>query len=156
MSYKRVFRRSTQTKRAVCHLRSLLYHIRALIYLDDVVDEGIAMLRAVLPDATIIAALDIIDREGVMKYKTSWGRHHYEVLGTTSTYTVFPHLDAASAAGSSYCTCPSFAYAVLISENHLMCKHVLAVCLADRLSRCVIRPIEDDDLLLKIAGHVSP
>ncbi|KAG1769035.1 hypothetical protein EDD22DRAFT_870568 [Suillus occidentalis] len=102
------------------------------------------------------SALDIIDRECVMKYKTSWGRHHYEVMGTTSTYTVFPHLGAASTAVSSYCTCPSFAYAVLISENHFMCKHVLAVCLADRWSRCVVRPIEDDDLLLKFAGHVSP
>ncbi|KAG1732232.1 uncharacterized protein EDB91DRAFT_1058191 [Suillus paluster] len=122
----------------------------------SLVEEGIEMLRAVLPDATIIAALDIIDHDGVVKYKTSWGRHHYEVLGTTSTYTVFPHLHTASAAVSSYCTCPSFAYAVLISENHLMCKHVLAVCLADRLSRCVVRPIEDDDLLLKITGHVSP
>ncbi|KAG2119638.1 uncharacterized protein F5147DRAFT_119213 [Suillus discolor] len=114
------------------------------------------MLRALLPDTMIIAALDIIDREGVVKYKTSWGRHHYEVMGTTSTYTVFPHLDVASTAVSSYCTCPSFAFAVLISENHLMCKHVLAVCLADRWSRCVVRPIEDDDLLLKFAGHVSP
>ncbi|KAG2150570.1 hypothetical protein DEU56DRAFT_35792 [Suillus clintonianus] len=139
------------------HLRHVLQaSIRAFDSDDESFEEGIEMLRAVLPDAMIVAALDIIDREGVMKYKTSWGRHHYEVLGTTSTYTVFPHLDAGSAAVSSYCTCPSFAYAVLISENHLMCKHVLAVCLADRLSRCVVRPIEDDDLLLKITGHVSP
>lgn len=29
-----------------------------------VVEEGIEMLRAVLPDTMIIAALDIIDREG--------------------------------------------------------------------------------------------
>jgi hypothetical protein len=96
------------------------------------------MLRAVLPDTMIIAALDIIDREcgepyfhalqilqlndgpSVMKYKTSWGRQYYEVLGTTSTYTVFPHLGAASTTVSSYCTCPSFAYSVLMSENHLM------------------------------------
>ncbi|KAG1870559.1 hypothetical protein C8R48DRAFT_596930, partial [Suillus tomentosus] len=51
-------------------------------------------------------------------YKTSWGQHHCEVLGITSTYTVFP-LDVASTAVSSYCTCLSFAYAVLVSENRL-------------------------------------
>ncbi|OAX43296.1 hypothetical protein K503DRAFT_708818 [Rhizopogon vinicolor AM-OR11-026] len=119
-------------------------------------EEGVEMLRAVLPDTTIIAALDLIDRDGVVKYSTSWGQHHYEVLGTTSTYAVFPHLNAASTVISSYCTCPSFAYAVLISESHLMCKHVLAVCLADRMSRCVVRPIEDDSLLLKLMGRIPP
>ncbi|KAG1762197.1 hypothetical protein EDD22DRAFT_892976 [Suillus occidentalis] len=139
------------------HLRHVLQaSIQAFDSDEESFEEGIEMLRVVLPDTMIIAALDIIDRECVMKYKTSWGRHHYAVMGTTSTYTVFPHLGAASTAVSSYCTCPSFAYAVLISENHLMCKHVLAVCLADRWSRCVVRPIEDDDLLLKFAGHVSP
>ncbi|KAG2113757.1 uncharacterized protein F5147DRAFT_33410 [Suillus discolor] len=58
-----------------------------------VVEEHIEMLRSVLPDTTIIAALDIIYREDVIKYKTSCSQHHCEVLGITSTYTVFPHLD---------------------------------------------------------------
>ncbi|KAG1894503.1 uncharacterized protein F5891DRAFT_961460, partial [Suillus fuscotomentosus] len=95
------------------------------------VEEGIEMLRTLLPDTMIIAALDIIDREGVVKYKTSWGRHHYEVMGTTSTYTVFPHLDVASTAVSSYCTCPSFAFAVLISENHLMVRTYISMVIAE-------------------------
>ncbi|KAG1800514.1 hypothetical protein EV424DRAFT_1332140, partial [Suillus variegatus] len=80
----------------------------------------IETLRSVLPDTTIIAALDIIYREDVIKYKTSLGRHPCEVLGIISTYTVFPHLDVASTAVSSYCACLSFAYAVLISENRLV------------------------------------
>jgi len=82
-----------------------------------VVGEGIETLRSVLPDTTIIAALDIIY---LIKYKTSLGRHLCEVLGIISTYTVFPHLDVASTAVSSYCACLSFAYAVLISENRLV------------------------------------
>ncbi|KAG2051202.1 hypothetical protein BDR06DRAFT_890283, partial [Suillus hirtellus] len=41
----------------------------------------------------------------VMKYKTSLGRHPCEVLGITSTYTVFPHLDVTFTAVSGYCTC---------------------------------------------------
>ncbi|KAG1784454.1 uncharacterized protein HD556DRAFT_1251301 [Suillus plorans] len=78
------------------------------------------MLRRVLPDTTIIAVLNIIDlKGGDQKYKTSWGQHHCEVLGITSTYTVFPHLDVASIAVSRSCTCLSFAYAVLVSENRL-------------------------------------
>ncbi|KAG1896071.1 uncharacterized protein F5891DRAFT_959297, partial [Suillus fuscotomentosus] len=74
------------------------------------VEEGIEMLRSVLPDTTIIVVLNIIDRKG---------QHPSEVLGITSTYTVFAHLDVASTAMSSYCTCLSFAYAVLVSENRL-------------------------------------
>ncbi|KAG1870562.1 hypothetical protein C8R48DRAFT_596619, partial [Suillus tomentosus] len=84
------------------------------------VEEGIEMLRSVLPDTTIIVVLNIIDRKGGdQKHKTSWGQHPCEVLGITSTYTVFSHLDVASTAMSNYCTCLSFAYAVLVSENRL-------------------------------------
>ncbi|KAJ8587445.1 hypothetical protein M405DRAFT_794096 [Rhizopogon salebrosus TDB-379] len=144
-----------ETAQSQLHLRHVLQAFtQAFGSNEDSFEEGIEILRAILPDATIVAALDIIDRDGVVKYRSSWGRHHYEVLGATSTYAVFPHLDTASAVISSYCTCPSFAYAVLISESHLTCKHVLAACLADKMSRCVLRPIEDDAFLLKIMGHI--
>ncbi|KAG2113752.1 uncharacterized protein F5147DRAFT_570875, partial [Suillus discolor] len=56
----------------------------------------------------------------IIKYKTSWDQHHCEVLGITSTYTVFPHLDVASIAVSGYCTCRSFAYAVLVSKSRFV------------------------------------
>lgn len=55
----------------------------------------------------------------VMRYKTTWGRYHYEVRGSTSTYTVFPRL-GFSAPASCYCTCPAFAFTVLMSNSHLM------------------------------------
>ncbi|KAH7888730.1 hypothetical protein F5I97DRAFT_1803291, partial [Phlebopus sp. FC_14] len=117
------------------------------------VDESVEMLHALLPDGTVVAALDLVDRDSVLKYKTSWGRCHYEVLGSTSTYSVFPRL-GYSATISSYCTCPAFAFAVLTSDSHLMCKHVLAACLAEQLSRCVERPIGDQDLLLRLTAHI--
>jgi len=112
-------------------------------------DETILKLRSLLPDALIVAALDLIDREHVTKYSTPWGRVVYEVLGSTATYTVFPDLS------NPYCTCPAFAYAVLISESHLMCKHVLATRLAQQLSRCVERVITADDLAIVISRQYT-
>lgn len=116
----------------------------------DNLEEGIDKLRAFIPDTTLVAALDAVDRDRVLRYKTTWGRCHYEVFGSTSTYyTVFPQL-GFSAKVFCYCTCPAFAFAVLVSNSHLMvgrslspniasglitfqCKHVLAVCLAEQL-----------------------
>ncbi|KAF9241535.1 hypothetical protein BU15DRAFT_87128 [Melanogaster broomeanus] len=129
------------------------------------VEEGIDKLRALFPDNTIVAALDLVDRDNgcsltslvvapsVLKYRTPWGRCHYEVLGSTATYSVFPRLGCSTNV-SSYCTCPAFAFAVLMSESHLMCKHVLAVCLAEQLLGCVERPISDQDLLARLTAHV--
>ncbi|KAF7976837.1 hypothetical protein HWV62_36795, partial [Athelia sp. TMB] len=56
----------------------------------------------------------------VIKYTTPWGRNHYEVLGSTATYTVIPQLLAAKAGARAYCSCPAFTYAVLISETYVM------------------------------------
>ncbi|KAF9227410.1 hypothetical protein BS17DRAFT_464135 [Gyrodon lividus] len=120
---------------------------------EDSFEEGIDKLRALFPDTMIVAALDLVDRDNVLKYRTPWGRCHYEVLGSTAAYSIFPRLGCSTNV-SSYCTCPSFAFAVLMSESHLMCKHVLAVCLAEQLSRCVERPISDHDLLARVTAHI--
>jgi len=110
-------------------------------------DETIQKLRFLFPDTLILAALDLVDRESVIKYTSPWGRSHYEVLGSTATYSVFPRLlPSPTPTISAYCTCPAFIYAVLISESHTMCKHVLATRLAEQMSRCLTRPINKDDL----------
>ncbi|KAF8844364.1 hypothetical protein BDN67DRAFT_895286, partial [Paxillus ammoniavirescens] len=116
-------------------------------------EEGIDKLRTLFPDTTIVAALDLVDRDSVLKYRTPWARCHYEVFSSTATYSVFPRLGCSTSV-SSYCTCPAFAFAVLMSGSHLMCKHVLAVCLAEQLSRCVERPISDQDLIARLTAHV--
>lgn len=110
-------------------------------------DETIQRLRSLFPDTLVLAALDLVDRESVIKYTTPWGRSHYEVLGSTATYTVFPQISPSlTPAMSAYCTCPAFTYAVLISESHMMCKHVLATRLAEQMARCLVRPVSKDDL----------
>jgi hypothetical protein len=55
----------------------------------------------------------------VIHHITPWDHTEYEVLGSTATYTILLDLDAAPKVPYS-CTCPSFIYAVLLSETHVM------------------------------------
>ncbi|KAI6119880.1 hypothetical protein EDD16DRAFT_1479852, partial [Pisolithus croceorrhizus] len=137
-------------------------------------EEGIDKLRAFIPDTTLVAALDVVDRDRgrcpwsadyrdlftertswiVLRYKTPWGRSHYEIFGSTSTYyTVFPRF-GSSASMFCYCTCPAFAFSVLVSNSHLMCKHVLAVCLAERLSKCIERTVTDEEFVARTTAYL--
>ena len=56
----------------------------------------------------------------VIVYNTPWGRPQYEVLGSTATYAVFPGLPSANGHPLAYCTCPAYAYTVLLSETQIM------------------------------------
>ncbi|KAI1795661.1 hypothetical protein LXA43DRAFT_731540 [Ganoderma leucocontextum] len=116
----------------------------------DTIDDSLEKLRFFFPETLLLGALDLIDRDSVILYKTPWGRPQYEVLGSTATYAVFPGLPSTATA-TAYCTCPAYAYSVLLSETQLMCKHVLATLLAMRLSRCVERPLGVDELASMIA-----
>ncbi|KAH9859077.1 hypothetical protein C2E23DRAFT_864816 [Lenzites betulinus] len=121
----------------------------------DNLDDSLEKLRFFFPEALLLGALDLIDRDSVIVYKTVWGRPQYEVLGSTATYAVFPGLPSANGHELAYCTCPAYAYSVLLSETQLMCKHVLATLLARRLARCVERPITADELASVIARQCS-
>jgi len=104
-------------------------------------EDDIQKLRQFFPDNLLLAALDLIDRDRVTEHQTTWGRSFYEVYGSTSTYAITlnvvpdrPH----------FCTCPSYAFSVLLSEENIMCKHILAVMVARRLNRCVIHRVAED------------
>ncbi|KAH9159850.1 hypothetical protein EDB89DRAFT_1864158 [Lactarius sanguifluus] len=120
--------------------------------MDDIVsDEAVEKLGVLFSDQLLLAALDLIDRDcgkprslSVIKYVSPWGRHHFSVLGMTDSYTVFPSLHR-SCSVPHFCTCPAFAYAVLISQSQLTCKHVLATLIAERLSKCVMREVGKDE-----------
>ncbi|KAI0662339.1 hypothetical protein C8Q70DRAFT_910210, partial [Cubamyces menziesii] len=107
------------------------------------------------PETLLLGALDLIDRDSVIVYKPPWGRPQYEVLGSTASYTVFPGLPSPKGYALAYCTCPAYAYSVLLSETQLMCKHVLATILACRLGRCIERPVDTDELASVIARQCS-
>ncbi|CAL1703140.1 unnamed protein product [Somion occarium] len=113
---------------------------------EDDVDEYIEKLRFLFSENLLLAALDLIDRDSVIKFVTPWKHSTYHVLGSTTTYTVFPGNSSVSDKLPAYCTCPAFAYSVLLSGSELMCKHLLATKIAIQLSRCIERPVTRDDL----------
>ncbi|KAJ7462238.1 hypothetical protein B0H11DRAFT_101021 [Mycena galericulata] len=105
-------------------------------------DHTLLNLQAVLPRNLVIAALDLIDRENVLRC-IGPAREHYQVLGSTAIYSVFVDLPGPI---STYCTCPAFSFLVLSPETYIMCKHVLATRLAIRMGRYVERPVDEDQL----------
>ncbi|KAH9839295.1 uncharacterized protein C8Q71DRAFT_505589 [Rhodofomes roseus] len=120
-------------------------------------EDGLEKLRFLFSDTLVLAALDLIDRESVIKYKKPWGGIQYEVYGSTANYTVFPGLPGPSPdnKSSSYCTCPAFAYSVLLSRTQIMCKHLLATLVAERLSKCIERNIQPNDLAALSVRHCA-
>ncbi|KAH9942476.1 uncharacterized protein BXZ73DRAFT_97885 [Epithele typhae] len=110
---------------------------------EETFEDSLLKLRFFFAETLLLAALDLVDRDSVIMYRTPWGRPQFEVLGSTATYVVFPGAGLSRA----YCTCPAYAYSVLLSETQIMCKHVLATLLAQRLSRCVERPMNADELV---------
>ncbi|KAH9892791.1 hypothetical protein C8Q73DRAFT_73117 [Cubamyces lactineus] len=121
----------------------------------DTFDDSVEKLRFFFPETLLLGALDLIDRDSVIVYRPPWGRPQYEVLGSTSSYSVFPGLPSPKGPALAYCTCPAYTYSVLLSETQLMCKHVLATILARRLGRCVERPISADELASVIARQCN-
>ncbi|KAI0032329.1 hypothetical protein K488DRAFT_36532, partial [Vararia minispora EC-137] len=80
----------------------------------------------------------------VLKFVMPWNTVHYEVLSNDGSYLVHPSLLNAPST-PAFCTCPTYTNVVLIQESYLMCKHVLAVRIAERLSLCVEKhPTKDD------------
>lgn len=79
---------------------------------------------------TLLHALDLIDKNSITRFFCSSGRELYLVQASSGNkvYTCLPT--------SNYCSCPSFVYSVLLREDVLMCKHVLAVQLARVMDRC--------------------
>ncbi|PFH46177.1 hypothetical protein AMATHDRAFT_8117 [Amanita thiersii Skay4041] len=112
-------------------------------------DDTLEQLQILLPETLILAALDLVDRQKVIEYTTPWGSALYEVMGSTAVYSV--HLDMPSYPMPYYCTCPAFAYAVLMSETHTICKHVLASYVARQASLCLTRSVNSDDLVQLIS-----
>ncbi|KZT29206.1 hypothetical protein NEOLEDRAFT_1145474 [Neolentinus lepideus HHB14362 ss-1] len=123
----------------------------------DSFEDLLTKLQFFFPDNLILSALDLIDRENVIKYTTPWGTTRFQVFGSTpgSSYSVFPNISCNAAAVSVYCSCPAFAYSTLKSDSQLMCKHLLAAQLAPQLGKCIERSLGPDDLASLIASQYS-
>ncbi|KAG5647053.1 hypothetical protein DXG03_001423 [Asterophora parasitica] len=112
----------------------------ALINL-TVTDEHLHKLYAVFPETIVTGALDLLDRENVIKYTIPGSYPQYQVIGSSDIYSVL--LDISISMTPFFC---SFAYAVLSSGSHMMCKHILAARLANKLALFIERPMTPDDL----------
>ncbi|RDB25134.1 Zinc finger SWIM domain-containing protein 7 [Hypsizygus marmoreus] len=123
---------------------------------NELTDDIIQKLYSVFPESVVLGALDLIDRENVIKYTTPYSYPQYEVMGSKETHQVF--LDMEVSPLPFYCSCPAFAYAVLSSGSHMMCKHILASRLANKLSLFIERPMlpeELESMMLRQYGYVE-
>jgi len=138
------------------HLLTLAKNVIDSIQLEhnELSNDSLMKLQTIFPENLIISALDLIDRGSVIHHITPWNHTEYEVLGSTATYTILLDLDASPRVPYS-CTCPSFIYAVLLSETHIMCKHLLATFLARKLSLCIERPTDLDHLSALYNSHFT-
>ncbi|KAI0792603.1 hypothetical protein C8Q75DRAFT_713671 [Abortiporus biennis] len=117
------------------------------------VDDYFETLQFLFSERLILAAFDLIDRESVIRFKTPWGYNQYHVLGSTANYTVFPFRSHHSP--TPYCTCPAFAYGVLLSGSEIMCKHLLATMVAIKMSRCIERTLSLNDLAIMASAETG-
>ncbi|KZV63375.1 hypothetical protein PENSPDRAFT_589969, partial [Peniophora sp. CONT] len=115
--------------------------------------DTLEQLSLMFSENVLVGALDYIDRDRVVKIVTPWGKTYYEVLGQHYTRTVSTNLPAP--AMFVFCSCPTYANAVLLTGAHVMCKHALAVCIAQRMERCVERVSTAEDTLAFFARHHS-
>jgi len=81
-------------------------------------------LRFFFPDTLILAAFDIVDRDGVVRYTSPLERVQYQVVGTKKNSCVFPSLPIWTDLGVNryFCDCPTFTLFVLLAESSLMAR----------------------------------
>ena len=103
-------------------------------------EDLLKKLRFFFPDALVLAALDIVDRDGgrwlvlpgegraadvnaiVVRHASPLQRIQYQAVGTKRNCYVFPNLPVRSDSGVSryFCDCPAFTLSVLSAESNFM------------------------------------
>ncbi|XP_059829772.1 zinc finger SWIM domain-containing protein 7 isoform X2 [Hypanus sabinus] len=88
-------------------------------------DELLLMLKCVFgPQA--LQALELVDQRSVTLVDAPSGRTLYQVVGSSGR--VYHCLSSCL-----YCSCVAFTYSVLRRNDHLLCKHLLAVYLCQAM-----------------------
>ena len=101
-------------------------------------DVHLLALRC-LCGANLLPALDILDKGGVELHISPSGRTAYIVRGSSrNTYLCLK--------AERFCSCLSFQYTVLNKHDSVMCKHLLAVHVAEAIGSAVIQEVSDEDL----------
>lgn len=100
-------------------------------------DEVLSALHFVF-NQSLLHALDLIDQKKVIKLITTSGRVLYQVAGSSNQVYI-------CLLTGDFCTCPSYTFTVLVKMESLMCKHLLAVHLAEALGEFNSKTISDED-----------
>ncbi|KAL5016492.1 hypothetical protein ScPMuIL_006081 [Solemya velum] len=104
-------------------------------------DDILSALHSVF-QGSLIPALDLVDRRSITCLTGPSGRYIFQVIGSSGTpYTCL--------STTHYCSCPAYHYSVLLKEEHLMCKHILAIRLSQTMG--LIKHLEVSDKEIKMA-----
>ena len=111
-------------------------------------DNLLSALNAVFQQP-LLYALDLVDKDHVTRYACPPGRELFQVQASTGKrlYTCL--------LSSNYCSCPSFVYSVVLKEDSLMCKHVLAVQLARAMGRVKTTEISSEEFAELLARDAN-
>lgn len=86
----------------------------------------------------LLHALDLLDRGAVTHVTCPSGRELYLVKGSSGEHTCLPRV--------GHCSCLSFVYTVLLREEAMMCKHLLAVQLGKAMGSSITKHVTDEQL----------
>ncbi len=91
-------------------------------------DNLLSALHSVFQQS-LLHALDLLDKNHVRWFVCPSGRGLFQVKASTGSkvYTCL--------VPSNYCNCPSFVYSVVLKEEAMWCKHLLAVRLGQAMGR---------------------
>ena len=110
-------------------------------------DEDLLALK-LLCGPNLLPALDIVDKSGVELHTCPSGRTTYVVKGSSrNTYVCLRT--------ANFCSCLSFQYTVLMRRDSVMCKHLLAVCVAEAIGSAVEQEVSDEDMAECLKVSVS-
>ncbi|GAB1599265.1 zinc finger SWIM domain-containing protein 7-like, partial [Argonauta hians] len=111
-------------------------------------DELLSALQF-LYQSSLLPALDIIDRKAVTLLQCPSKRQLYTVIGSSGiVYICFP--------ASKYCSCPAYNYSVLLKDDHIMCKHILAIKLSEAMNITLKRHISDKEMRSTLLNDINP
>ena len=85
----------------------------------------------------LLQALDLLDRAAVTHVTCPSGRELYRVKGSKGEYTCLLSV--------GHCNCLSFVYTVLLREEAVMCKHLLAANLSRATRTALSKHVTDTE-----------
>ena len=106
---------------------------------DSISDDLLSALYFIFKQP-LLHALDLIDRHSITQVTCPAGRELFRVKGASGRRWYLCLLPPAG-----YCSCPAHVYTVLVKEEVTMCKHMLAVRIAQALGKHNELSVSDEE-----------